>query len=420
VFISDDNGENFNKINTLPILNYTSVSMDSNGKNIFISCNSFIDTLNMDTFINSTNVVIPDNLKSNSSYLYFSNNFGKNWNKDYSTDLIYKFDKILISNDYKNIIGIGYYNISYQIDKNISYFINTSVYNNNYKIIGMLVSGVDNEYYENTCMAISLSIMQSVIWNVYTNYLQLDDNTKNDINLFTKYIVAGLPKIYTGLQYTHFKHSDLLINNSLINIFNNNKIMGGLWINNFIKGYNFVTNEFLYNILEKEKKDSIMIQNPFMNTKLWKIFHKDLSSKYPILLTKIIYFNFWIKQYLLLEIGRFNTTNLDTQYDYYDINSNITSSIKYNKSEYFSSQRSISDFIYYYFNDIFNQIDENRSVFKDFVIEYIYFDINKQTWTIGSEKVSPFIKDDRELSILFPILLYGYEKPYTLYEFSGK
>jgi hypothetical protein len=240
------------------------------------------------------------------------------------------------------------------------------------------------------------------------------------MNLLIKYVLSGFPKVYLGIKYNHFNHSDLIKNPSLITIFNNDKIFGGLWINDFIKGFNFIQKKFIYDILEPEKKDTISIQNPLIYTKLWKIFHQDLSSNYPILLTKIVYFNFWIRENILLELGKFNTSNLNTQFDYYDINRERNDTISFAKSEYFTSQRSISDFIYFYFYDILKGLTSDESpVFKDFVIEYIYFDIKKQIWTIGSEKVSPFLTDTRELSIKYPLLLYGYEKSNTLYEFSS-
>jgi hypothetical protein len=419
VFISNDNGEIFTKVTSLPILNFTSVSIDLTGKNIILSCNSFIEGLINNTFLYSYDNVITDNLKENNSYIYISNNYGKSWYKDYSTDLKYKFDKLLISSDYKYIIGVGYYDKKRYTDFNSS-FLNTQINNNNYKIIGMLVSGVGNEYYENMSIALSNNIIIPIIMNIYSTYIRLNINIKNDINLYSKYIIAGFAKVYMGLQYKHFTHTNLLLNSSLINIFNINKIMGGLWINNFIKGFNFISKKFIYDILEKEKKDSIMFQNPFMNSKIWTIFHKDLSSKYPILLTKIIYFNYWIRDNVLLELGKYNTSNTKTQYDYYDVNLNKFSSIKFAKSDYFTSQRSISDIIYFFYADSYSEDSFSMATIEDFVIEYIYFDIKKQIWNIAAEKVKIFIRDDGSSSIQYPVLLYGYENPSTLFEFSGK
>lgn len=434
VFISNDNGINFNKILTLPLLNYTSISMDKNGENIFITGNSFNDSINMDIFINSDNAItlgikegstnkfkLNGDIKLNSSYIYISNNFGKNWRKDYSTDMKYIFNKILISSDFNRIIGIGSYNIAYEAIITNKYFLHTFINNDNYKIIGMLVgSASSNEYHENMSISVSFHILHFIIHQIYYKYITLDDSIKNDINLFIKYVISGFPKVYLGIKYTHFNHADLMTNPSLITIFNKNKIFGGLWMNDFIKGFNFIQKKFIYDILEPEKKDTISVQNPLINTKLWKIFHQDLSSSYPILLTKIVYFNFWIRDNVLLELGKFNTSNLNTQYDYYDINRQNNDTILFVKNEYFSSQRSISDFIYFYYWDILSGLSSETDVYKDFVIEYIYFDIKKQIWTIGSEKVSPFITDTREWSIKYPLLLYGYETVNTLHEFSSK
>lgn len=433
VFISNDNGINFNKILSLPLLNYTSITMNKNGENIFITGNSFNDTINMDIFINSDNAITLGNkegitnnfkltgdIKLNSSYIYISNNFGKNWRKDYSTDMLYFFSKILISADFNRIIGIGSYNIAYEVSITTKYFLNTSINNNNYKIIGMLVGAANsNKYYENVCISLSFHILHFIIYQIYYGYISLDDSIKNDMNLLIKYVLGGFPKVYLGIKYTHFNHTDLNKNPALITIFNNNKIFGGLWMNNFIKGFNFIHKKFTYDILEPEKKDTISLQNPLKNTKLWKIFHQDLSSSYPILLTKIIYFNFWVRDNILLELGKFNISNLNTQYNYYDINRERNDTISFVKNDYFKSQRSISDFIYFYFWDILYGSSETDK-FKDFVIEYIYFDIKKQIWTIASEKVSPFITDTREWSIKYPLLLYGYETVNTLYEFSSK
>lgn len=435
VFISNDNGISFTKILTLPLLNYKCVSMDKNGQHIFISGNSFNDNINIDLLINSdtpvkmatrvsgttNNYFLVDDIKLNSSYIYISDNSGKNWRKEYSTDMKYIFDKILISGDYKRIIGKGNYNIAYEQSITHRYFLRTSINSNNYKIIGMLVGGAsDNIYYENICISISFHIIHIILQQIYYKYSLLDDNTKNDMNLLIKYVLSGFPKVYLGIKYNHFNHSDLIKNPSLITIFNNNKIFGGLWINDFIKGFNFIQKKFIYDILEPEKKDTISIQNPLINTKLWKIFHQDLLSSYPILLTKIIYFNYWIRDNLLLELGKFNISKLNTQYDYYDVNRERNDTISFVKSEYFSSQRSISDFIYFYYWDILSGLSSQRDVYPDFVVEYIYFDIKKQIWTLGAEKVSPFLTDTREYSIKYPVLLYGYEKVNTLYEFSSK
>ena len=434
VYISNDDGLNFNKIVSLPILNYTSVSIDKNGLNIIISANSFKDTINMDNVINSETSVslgvkagaanktfLTGDLKINSSYIYISNNSGKNWVKDYSTDVKYMFNKILVSGDYKNIIAFGNYNIGYETTITNRYFMQSFINTDNYNIIGMLTGSANNStYLENVNIALSFHIIHFVTHQIYYKYLELDNNTKNDINLFIKYVISGFPKVYLGIKYNHFSHSDIIKNPSLITIFNNNNIFGGLWMNNFIKGFNFISKLYIYDILEPEKKDTISIQNPLINTKLWKIFHQDLSSNYPILLTKIIYFNFWIRENIMLELGKFNVSNLKTQYDYYDINRERNDTISFVKSDYFSSQRSISDFIYFYYYDILGGLSAGESpVYSDFVIEYVYFDIKKQIWTIGSEKVSPFFTDTRELSIKYPVLLYGYEKPNTLYEFSS-
>jgi hypothetical protein len=437
VFLSNDNGINFNQVLSLPILNYTSVSIDKTGTNIIISANSFKDTINMDLVINSqANVSIgtksgsvnkytlSGDIKINSSYIYISNNSGKNWNKDFSTDVKYIFNKILVSGDYKNIIAIGNFNLGYEhLSSNFSrYFLQSFINNNNYKIIGMLVGGSDsNNYFENSNIALSFHIIHFVLHQIYYKYIELDEYIKNDVNLFIKYVISGFPKVYLGIKYNHFNHNDLITNPALITIFNKNKIFGGLWINNLIKGFNFIEKKYIYDILEPEKKDTISFQNPLINTKLWKIFHKDLSSNTPILLTKIIYFNFWIRDYIMLELGKYKSSNLKTQYDYYDINRERNDTILFVKSEYFDSQRSISDFIYFYYYDILAGLSPGQSpVYNDFVIEYIYFDIKNQIWTIGSEKVSPFATDTRDISIRYPILLYGYEKPNTLKEFSAK
>ena len=434
VFISNDNGINFNKIISLPLLNYTSVSIDKNGENIFISGNKLNDNINMDLFMNSNTSVelgivqgqrnvqnLSGDIKINSSYIYISENSGKNWRKDYSTDVKYIFNKILISSDYKSIIAMGNYNIGYETYYTNKYFLQSFINNKNYKIIGMLVGGASkNEYFESTNISISFHIIHFVMHQIYYKYLELSESIKNNINLFIKYVISGFPKVYLGIKYNHFHHYDLIKNPSLITIFNTNKIFGGLWMNNFIKGFNFIEKRFIYDILEPEKKDIISIQNPLIYTKLWKIFHQDLSSNYPILLTKIIYFNFWLRENIQLELGKFNTLNLNTQYDYYDINRQRNDTISFGKSEYFMSQRSISDFIYFYYYDITGIEGAGEAkVFKDFVIEYIYFDIKKQIWTIGAEKVYPFLTDTREWSVAFPLLLYGYEKVNTLREFSS-
>jgi len=433
VYISYDDGLNFSKIVSLPFLNYTSVSIDKKGLNIIISGNSFKDTINMDSVINSEAIVgigvkvgegikagLTGDLKINSSYIYISNNSGKNWIKDYSTDVIYMFNKIVISGDYKNIIAFGKYNLKYETSTSINYFIQSFINNNNYNIIGMLTGSANNtEYLENVNIGLSFHIIHFVTHQIYYKYLELDTNIKKDINSFTKYVISGFPKVYLGIKYTHFSHNDIIKNPSLITVFNIYNIFGGLWMNDFIKGFNFVKKQYIYNLLEREKKDTISIQNPLIYTKLWKIFHQDLSSKFPILLTKIIYFNFWIRQNIMLELGKFNSLNLKTQYDYYDINRERKDTISFVKSDYFSSQRGISDFIYFYYWDILGGLSAIESpIYNDFVIEYVYFDINKQIWTIGSEKVSPFYTDTREISIKYPVLLYGYEKTNTLYEFS--
>ena len=434
VFISNDNGINFNKIISLPLLNYTSVSIDKNGENIFICGNKLNDNINMDLFMNSnTSVILGEtqgqrnltyltgDIKINSSYIYISNNAGKNWRKDYSTDVKYIFNKILISSDFKSIIAMGNFNIGYERYYTNKYFLQSFINNENYKIIGMLVGGASkNKNLESANISISFHIIHFVMHQIYYKYIELSESIKNNMNLFIKYVISGFPKVYLGIKYNHFHHYDLIKNPSLITIFNTNKIFGGLWMNNFIKGFNFVDKQFIYDILEPEKKNIISIQNPLINTKLWKIFHEDLSSNYPILLTKIIYYNFWLRENIQLELGKFNTSNLDTQYDYYDINRQRNDTISFGKSEYFMSQRSISDFIYFYYYDVFGLEGVGQAkVFNDFVIEYIYFDIKKQIWTIGAEKVSPFLTDTREWSVTFPLLLYGYEKVNTLREFSS-
>jgi len=282
------------------------------------------------------------------------------------------------------------------------------------KVVGMVISGIENKYFDSVALATSSKLLNIVVRKMWAKYATLTPTQRSNTNTMTREIKRGFEKAYLGIKNRQLAQADLVKYNNLRDVFKTLPF-GGLWIENFIKGYDISKSEYVYDILEGNKKDIIGIDSPFAYTKMWEIFHKDLSSNVPILLLSVYYYNSILDKYIKLDFGKFRSektvSGVSETFNYYDIKTNENKSINFYNINGYTGQRTYSEFIYEYWKD-------TESVFNNFVITYAYFHNN--IWEVASEEVIPYKNKYLEYAIIYPSVLFGYERVNSLVQFSSR
>lgn len=121
---------------------------------------------------------------------------------------------------------------------------------------------------------------------------------------------------------------------------------GGLLVHDFVLGFNYVKNKFIYDVLELNEQGTIRLMTPLINTKMYKRFID--NSRCPIVIKSISFYNNLKGIYDKFVIGKFGD-----QASYNVITYNIAQiATTENDSKYINVKRSYQtlNIEYFYYN----------------------------------------------------------------------
>lgn len=272
------------------------------------------------------------------------------------------------------------------------------------QIIGMLIGSLIEG--NGTLIAIDNYILLNVIrtiihkWSLLL-YLQVQ-NTIPDINTINRiddFIKNGYPKAWLGIsnQYNHpilaGKYKELA----------NLNYIGGLLITNFIIGFNYRDEKFVYTSRDLIDRNVFQIQGPLINTKMYNNFIK--NGNVPIVIKSLTFYDGIQTEMVKLYIGKFGNQQSYSRFVYAQnyitlLNSDITK--KY----------------YNLYNLEFGPV----------IIEYYYYD--GKEWLLTTEQIGSNHNDwyvdysdnigniYHQHKFEYPMILLPYFKNYSISNYS--
>jgi hypothetical protein len=207
-------------------------------------------------------------------------------------------------------------------------------------------------------------------------------------------------KKWFGIIYSYY-HPQLSINKYPI-LFGLNWV-GGLVVENFITGFDFVSEKFITNYRDLAKQNVTQIETPLLGTRMYYNFIN--NAKIPLVIKSATFFDGANLEYKKFTFGKFN------------------------------NQDSYSKFIYGFIPsyEIYNTDAKSLSpilgIYNDITLEYYYF--NGIEWILETEIISgnepkKYNNYDIKISGLsykqhtleYPEFLFSYDKPYPEIEFT--
>ena len=152
-----------------------------------------------------------------------------------------------------------------------------------YRCCGMINSdiGNDNQY----IVGINGFMMNLVVNNIISRWYVFRPLYTANLKLLNFFIKDGLPKKWFGTKTSYFHQK---ITPSKFKAFSNFNYNGGLVLEDFILGFNYINKTFIYDTLELSKQGAIEFNTPLLNTKMYDRFI--FSSRTPIVIKSVYYF----------------------------------------------------------------------------------------------------------------------------------
>jgi hypothetical protein len=155
--------------------------------------------------------------------------------------------------------------------------------NNEYRCVGMINSGMgpENQY----ALGISGFNMNLVVNNTISRWFVYGPLYKSNIKLLNFFIKDGYPKRWLGARCSYYHQK---VTPSKFKAFNNFNYNGGLVLEDFVLGFNYINKTFIYDTLELSKQGAVEFKSALINTKMYEKFI--YSSRTPIVIKSIYFF----------------------------------------------------------------------------------------------------------------------------------
>jgi len=207
-------------------------------------------------------------------------------------------------------------------------------------------------------------------------------------------------KKWLGIIYSYY-HPQLSINKNPI-LFGLNWV-GGLIVENFITGFNFVNEKFITNYRDLTKQNIIQIETPLLSTQMYYNFIN--NAKIPLVIKSATFYDGINLEYKKFTFGKFNNQDSYSKFIYGCVSS------------------------YEIFNPNSDSLSPTLGIYNDITLEYYYF--NGVEWILETEIISgngPEKYNNYNLKISglsytqhtleYPEFLFAYDKPYPEIEFK--
>jgi hypothetical protein len=275
------------------------------------------------------------------------------------------------------------------------------------EIVGMLIGSLKEA--ESTLIAIDNYILLNVIYVIIQRWKLLLDIQKqidstiidsNSINRIDDFIKNGYPKSWLGIS-NQYNHPILA---STYKELSNLSYIGGLLVTNFIIGFNYRDEKFVYTSRELVDRNVVKIDGPLIGTTMYKRFIT--NGNVPIVIKSITYYDRIINEMSKLIVGKFGEQQPYSKYVYSQQYITLIPSNNTGKNYY----------------NIYNL------EFAPIIIEYFYYD--GMNWQTDSEQIG----DNSELWYVnytdnigniyhqhkfeYPFILLPYFKDYSISKYA--
>jgi hypothetical protein len=144
--------------------------------------------------------------------------------------------------------------------------------------------------------------MVNVINNIIGNWFYFSTNPKfsNNSILISYLLKISSQKSWLGTTCSYFSGS---ISTAKFPVLNSLPYTGGLIIEDFILGLNLVQKTLITDVMMLGEFSAIKLNTPLLNTKIYQRFIE--SSKSPIVIKSLSYFNALTSEYNKFNIGRY-------------------------------------------------------------------------------------------------------------------
>ena len=272
----------------------------------------------------------------------------------------------------------------------------------NITCVGLVNSrlNIDNDIVSFT-QGIQAKIIVNIVSNTIGNWNYFQAVPKFSSNpILIEYLKAlNSPKSWLGITCSYYNGR---FSTQKYPFLNNLPYTGGLVVENFILGFDFITKEFITNVNKLGEFSSIKLNTPLLNTKMYKKYID--SSKLPVVIKSISYFNGLTSEYNKFLLGRYG-------------NQQSYGSLTYGLLPVKNGLMTLPDF-----PDADEYLFPIYQVYPTITIEYFYY--NGGNWVLETEEIggtdSSFYsvyKDGygnkfRQHNFQLPYILYPYYKPY--------
>ena len=165
-------------------------------------------------------------------------------------------------------------------------------------VVGMVIArlGSDNQY----CLGISAFTLQSTIKKIIENYQVYFNLYKNDLVQLGFWTKNSITKKWLGLNGYYY---DPIIKKGS-SALNNLPYVGGLVIDKFVLGFNYLTASYIYDTQSLGKMGIMKIDSPLLNTNMYRRFID--SGKVPIVIKAITLYDGFKGVYSKYFIGKYS------------------------------------------------------------------------------------------------------------------
>ena len=258
------------------------------------------------------------------------------------------------------------------------------------QIVGMItgIIGSNNQY----TIGLANFLLTQVVYNICARWFGFVLDYINDPAVLNYFIRDGWPKRWLGIKFSYFSP---VFTPKKYSAFSNLGYSGGLVVEDFIIGFNKTTREFIYDFLDLQKLDSLVLNTPLLKTEMYRKFIN--SSRRPILIKSILFYDNFTSQTAKFYFGKFGN-----QVSYNIITYNmITCESTLNEKKYTNRvlrHYNTIEIEYYYYNG------------RDWVLSNELIGANTPDWY--NEYSDPLGNLYKEHKFDFPSILIPYLKPY--------
>jgi hypothetical protein len=166
----------------------------------------------------------------------------------------------------------------------------------------MLNSKIDADETSGYTQGIQAKVMINIINNIIGNWNYFNSNPTfaNNSILISYLLRLSSQKSWLGTTCSYFSS---VFSTQKFPVLSNLPYTGGLVIENFILGFNMINKKFITDVMKLGEFSAIKLNTPFLNTKIYNRYIQ--SSRCPIVIKSLSYFNATTSEYNKFTIGRY-------------------------------------------------------------------------------------------------------------------